>query len=226
MLMDESPLISLTEDDILFQREKHVYIVNGKPVRSVTQIRDDAGLGDNFSMVPPDLLRQAQNRGNAVHAACAFLDAGELDWGSVDPRIEGYVRAYEEFKRITKIKTIQVERQMAGKILRGSASLDLAGTPDWVCFLNGQRCIIDLKTSQVLGKSAGLQTVGYKLLWESKHPSELVRERYGLRLGKDARFKLIPHEDPLDEMAFLDALEFCSAKRKMEPWLLKYGNGF
>lgn len=214
-------MIDLAEDDIVFLAEPHEYIVKGKKVPSVTQIIEEAELGMDFSIVPSDVLQIAQSRGNAVHTACAYLDSGDLDWMTVDARIVGYVRAYEEFRKILPIKTVVVEERMATSYMRGYDRIWFAGTPDLVAFINGKRSVIDLKTGQ--NADAGIQTAGYMHLWNSVNPRQMVHDRYALRLSRDGKFKLIAEEDPDDMSAFLDALEYVTAKTKMERWIEKYG---
>ena len=41
----------------------------------------------------------AMHRGKAVHRALELIDKGELDWGSVDSRMYGYIEAYLKFKK-------------------------------------------------------------------------------------------------------------------------------
>ena len=214
-------MIEIPDDGIVFLSEPHTYLIKGKPVPSVTQVIEAAGLGLDFSLVPPDVLKMAQSRGNAVHVAAALWDAGELDWSTVDPRIEAYVRAYVEFRRMLPIKTVVVEKRMATGYMKYNDSIWFAGTPDLIGFINGRRSVIDLKTGQ--NADAGIQTAGYAILWNSEHKTEPIHDRYALRLRKDGSYKLIEEADPDDAPAFLDALEYTTAKAKMGRWNEKYG---
>lgn len=214
-------MIDLKEDDIIFQAEPHIYTVKGKRVPSVTQIIEAAGFGEDFFMVPPNVLRLAQERGRAVHMACAYLNDGDLDIGSVDDRIWGYVQAYQAFCNKALIKTVATEKRMA--VLNIDRIGGLAGTVDWVCFLKGgRRAIIDLKTGQ--NSSAGLQTAGYQMLWEAGHPKEPIYERYSLKLNRDGTYKLRPEEKLTDAPAFLDALDYYHAKAAKDQWRGEYGH--
>ena len=211
-------MIDLQDGDILFDEEPHSYTVKGIKVLSVTQTIALAGLGPDFFLVPPAVLKMAQDRGSAVHLACAFMDAGELDWSTVDPRIIGYVKAYEKFRKECPMKTVAIEKKLSAMI----GPYQLAGTPDLIGFIKGRRAVVDLKTSQTMSKSMGLQTAAYRLLWCYSNPRQLLHDRYGLQLKKDGTYKLIPHEDPDDEQAFLAALEYANAKKKIERWKEKY----
>ena len=44
--------------DFTFEPERHLYLVQGRPVPSVTQVLHSAGLAADYSMVPPDVLER------------------------------------------------------------------------------------------------------------------------------------------------------------------------
>jgi hypothetical protein len=46
-----------------FHAERHLYLVQGRPVPSVTQVLHTAGLGADYSMVPP---KEHELRGRLV----------------------------------------------------------------------------------------------------------------------------------------------------------------
>jgi hypothetical protein len=202
-------------DEIILQDEPHRYLQGGKSYVSVTGAVEDAGLGEDFSMVPRHIMERAQDRGNKVHMACEFINDDDLCMDSITDEIRGYVEAYLRFRAECKIKIIAAERKIV------SAALGFAGTPDLICFMGGRRVVIDLKTCQRLGRGLGLQTAGYQALWEATHPS-LIYARYGLKLNASGDYKLIACEDPDDLPAFYDAIQFAKAKEKMQRWILKY----
>lgn len=211
-------------DEILFDEEPHTYTYRNKVYKSVTQYIRAAGLGPDFSMVSKERMEYAQARGRLVHLACQYYNEGDLNMDSVHPAIRGYVEAYISFRKMRSLTVIAAERRM---IWEGSG---LAGTPDLVCFMAGIRAVIDLKTSQSMSPSMRLQTVGYKYLWNRVYITQPIRERYGLRLQDNGKFKLVPHEDYEDEIAFVDALnevkgtEDAGRAKRMERWKVKYGN--
>lgn len=206
----------LEPDDIVLQDEPRAYLSRGVVYRSVTDRIHQAGFGPDFSMVNPIVMEDACRRGSMVHLACQYFNEGDLDLVTVDEQIRGYVDGYIKFTQECPIKPIAIEKKMISK------TLNLGGTPDLVCFLAGRRAIIDLKTSQTLGKDAGLQTAGYKVLWEDNFPNKMIYERYGLKLKNDGTYKLIPHTDFDDEIAFLDMHNYSLAKDKKDKWNVKY----
>lgn len=202
-------------DEIVFLEEPHSYHLRGKEYPSVTRILTQV-LGDAFAGVPQDRLEFAQNRGNMVHMAVELLTAGELDWTSVDPRIEGYVRAAERFHFECPGKIVYTEKRMVD-----SAS-GLAGTPDIVKFIQGRRSLIDYKTSQQMYPRMRLQTAGYKKLHNAQYPNAPIYDRYGLRLQSDGYYKLVPHDDHDDEAAFEAFFEESKSIAKAEKFRSKY----
>lgn len=205
----------IDRDEIIFSEEDHTYTMRGKHYISVTGVFKDT-LGDPFASVPEDRLEFARQRGIAVHAAMALLVRGKLDWKTVDPRIEGYVRAGERFERECPGKSMYVEKRMV------IPEMELAGTPDVVRFIRGHRSLVDYKTGQQMTKRAKLQTAGYKKMHNFKFPYFPISKRFGLRLQVDSYYKLVEHDDPLDELAF-DALhQEALAKQRANPWRLKY----
>jgi hypothetical protein len=208
----------LSLDEIIFDEEPHTYTFRGRRYDSVTQVIQLAGLGYDWSVVPQDRLEYAQRRGRLVHMACHYIDDGDLKLESVAEEIRGYVEAYFLFRAECAIKPIAVEKKMV------SEAMGLAGTPDLVCFLRGQRVVIDRKTSQIMSKSMGLQTAGYKALWNALFPNTPIRERYGLRLEKTGKYKLFPHDDYEDDLAFFEAISHARSIKRMEGWIKKYGH--
>lgn len=202
----------LSLDEILFDEEPHVYRFKGKEYPSVTQVIRRAGLGECFSAVPQDRMEYAQRRGRMVHLACQYVDENDLNWGSIDASIHGYVQAYIRFLKECPIVPVAIERRMV------DVKLGIAGTPDLICFLRGQRAVVDRKTSQVMGKSMGLQTAGYKILWNAINPTQPVRERYGLRLEKTGKYRLVPHERFEDEEAFQWAVRHARSEMEGHQW--------
>lgn len=211
-------MIEILEDPeaIILQAEPRLYLFKGKPYKSVTGIIGEAGFGPDFSMVNEKVMATACDRGSKVHLACSYLDDGDLNLGSVHSSIRGYVDADIKFRRECPIKVIASEKRMV------NTRLGLAGTPDVICFMRGHRVIIDRKTSQSVHPSMGLQTAGYKILWEVQHPNQLIHGRYGLKLLSTGQYRLIPHEDTLDMAVFMDALNYVKAKEIRDRWLPRY----
>ncbi len=190
-----------------FVPETHEYFLGDRRLISVTQSMDAVGLTD-FSRVPPDVLEHARQRGTAVHQATHFLDEGDLDWATVSPEIEPYVRAWELFKADTGVTLLEIERP------RYHATLGFAGTPDRVVVLGGKRGIIDLKT-YAPDENTGVQLSGYSFLEFGPQPAYDEPKRWGLWLKDDGKYSLSkPYENRGDEAVFLGALTVAKFKEE------------
>lgn len=217
--------ILLPLDEIVLQQEPRGYLYRKKLNTSVTGYIDLAGLGPNFSAVPPDRLERAQERGNKVHQCLHYLNENDLNIETVDTVIKGYVKGYQKFISECRIQPIAIEKKLVDpEFLRDAEGnpIGLGGTPDLVCWLNGRRAMIDYKTCAVLSKSTALQLMGYKLLWEKIYPNFLIYEWYSLKLKPDGTYKLVRYEDIDDHRAFIDLMRYVDAKKRMQPWELKY----
>lgn len=76
------------EGDGLTLDAEHVYRFAGRRVAGVTEILQGVGIVDATWF-----KEWHAQRGTAVHKAMELLVQGRLDWATVDPRIEGYVRS-------------------------------------------------------------------------------------------------------------------------------------
>jgi len=102
---------------------------------SVTQIIKEAGLIDTQWFT-----EHGRERGSAIHKACQYLDEGTLDLASLDPAIEGYVRAYDNWRRASHVEGVEyIECPLADPLGR------YRGTPDRVLVAR-PRVVVDIKT--------------------------------------------------------------------------------
>ena len=120
---------------IEFNTEKHEYKVGGIVVPSVTQMLESAGFIDTRFF-----NESSATRGTYVHQSCEWLDNGELDEESLDPKLKGYIEGYKSFLEDTGAKVIANELRVYNK------DLNYAGTLDKIIEMNGKRYLVDLKT--------------------------------------------------------------------------------
>jgi hypothetical protein len=139
-----------------FDPSDHSYYLGDRRLIGVSEAIQTAGLKD-FSRIDPTVLERAEQRGTAVHAACHYLDDGDLNWATVSPEIEPYVRAWERFKKETGVELLGIEKPLF------HATLGFAGTPDRVVNLYPHKGIIDLKT-YAPDAVTGIQLAGYSYL--------------------------------------------------------------
>ncbi len=191
-----------------FEPETHSYFLGKNRLIGVSEAIQAAGLND-FSMIKPEVLEHAAQRGKAVHAACHYLDDGDLDWATVSPEIEPYVRAWERFKSETGLIINEAEYP------RYHATLGFAGTPDRLVTIGGKNGTLDIKTYRPDGVT-GIQLAAYSYLSFGPQPSFEVPRRWGLWLKNDGKYQLTDYADRGDERIFLACLDICKFKRSQK----------
>lgn len=191
-----------------FDSADHSYWLGKNRLIGVSEAIQDAGLKD-FSQISPDVLEHARQRGIAVHAACHYLDDGDLNWATVSPEIEPYIRAWERFKKETGVELLGIEKPIY------HATLGFAGTPDRVVNLYPHKGIIDLKTFNP-ERVTGVQLAAYSYLEFGPQPAFDAPKRWGLWLKDDGKYSLNPYTDRGDEAVFLACLTVAKFKRRMK----------
>lgn len=155
-----------------FDREPHLYTINGIVTPSVTQVLSEEKFID-FSMVPDETLAQAQARGTYVHAVLHYLrEEGpdgkpDFDLDDCDPRFRGYVDSGLEY--MARLKKVKLRDSITGKV----AGVEFrfwhlrrffAGTIDDVGWdEDGVLAIDDYKTGEPTDVAAALQTAAYEV---------------------------------------------------------------
>jgi hypothetical protein len=187
-----------------FDPSDHSYYLGDRRLIGVSEAIQAAGLKD-FSRIDPTVLERAQQRGTAVHLACHYLDDGDLDWSTVSPEIEPYVRAWERFKADTGLIINETEHP------RYHATLGFAGTPDRLVTLGGHNGTLDLKTYKP-DDAVGIQLGAYSYLGYGPQPSFNAPKRWGLWLKDDGKYKMTEFTDRGDEAVFMAALTIAKFK--------------
>lgn len=188
--------------DFTFDAERHLYLVQGTPVPSVTQVLHSAGLSADYSMVAPEVLDRKRIIGEYVHKATQYLDEGCLDLETVDPEIQGYLAAYEKFIRESGFRPQLVEHRLVSRI----NGVLCGGTIDRAGSMAGKLWIIDLKCIERLYPAFALQTAGYELLLPKPIVPPFKYDRAVLQLRRDGSYKLTAYSDPADLDVFRAAL--------------------
>jgi len=192
-------------NEFRFDKADHSYWLGKTRLIGVSDAIQAAGLKD-FSRIAPDVLEHARQRGTVVHTACHFLDEGDLDWATVSPEIEPYVRAWERFKKETGVELLGIEKPLF------HATLGFAGTPDRVVNLYPHKGIIDLKT-YAPDAVTGIQLAGYSYLELGQQSPLDAPKRWGLWLKDDGKYGLREYTDRGDEAVFMACLIIAKFKR-------------
>lgn len=166
---------------LTFDERTHTYTVDGVPLPSVTEVT--RFLAYDYKSDRPWLAEQAARRGTAVHEACALIDYGETP--EETPEFAGYLTAYRRFLHDYKPDWELIEFPM------GSLDLGYAGTMDRCGMIDGERCVLDIKTGQLHYTAVSAQLTAYAMLYKlSPHCSDLYGGLKVLKLSKDGTYIL------------------------------------
>jgi hypothetical protein len=112
-----------------------------------------------------EIRDEAGRRGSVVHKLTEDYDQGkEVNLinasGSIDYKLNEWAmfERYVEFRRRFDLKVEAIELNII------SDKLGFAGTIDRVCYLNGEKYLIDIKTSNAIYPSYWLQLAAYRAL--------------------------------------------------------------
>jgi hypothetical protein len=192
--------VTATQPPIIdFDEREHVYRVDGVVRPSVTQILAGVGLIDPRWFTP-----ESRARGQAVHAACHYLDEGDLDLASVAPEIEKYVDAWMCFKRDVSLEVVSAE-QLVYRPAHG-----YCGRLDRVARMHGgpSQFVLDIKTGGPADWHR-LQTAAYAGCLPGFY------RRATVHLGSDGRYAYAFREHKLSE-SMRDWADFQACLRVFE----------
>lgn len=174
-----------------FIPETHTYTLDGVPVPSVTQLLKP--IGTDFSMIRPDVLENKRQLGTVVHEACEYDDDGDLHEESLPAVVVPYVTAWRRFRSDTGATILANELQLVHEALR------FAGTIDRMAEIDGERWLLDIKTSAEPVPSYGVQLAGYQLLM---HMDDQPVRRATVHLRADGTYRMHEFKNPNDLAAF------------------------
>jgi hypothetical protein len=180
-----------------FQAAGHLYAHEGVIVPSVTQSLTLAGI-DDVSRIPRHHLERAAAIGTAVHSACHFLDDDDLELDSLDPKIVGYVLAYQRFKQEHNFTPRVIEQR--GVSISPDGDLPYGFCLDRIGTIGGVELLLDLKTASRRQKWWSIQTAAYAQATNFNGP------RFELHLAKDGTYKFNRHPNAGDFRDWLGAL--------------------
>lgn len=126
--------------DVEFIEESHTYLLNGVLLPSVSEIIK-WHLGDKYANVPTHILTKAQVYGTRVHEAIEkYIKTLEVDVEYVTE-----VSKYAELEEEYGIEVTETEQVITYDYL-------FAGRYDLIGTVNGDRALIDLKTTYRINK--------------------------------------------------------------------------
>ncbi len=93
-------------------------------------------------------------------------------------KVENAFMGYLEWKDQVKFKLIQSELSLVSEKYQFGGTIDIIGE------VNGQRAILDLKTSEEIYIDHKIQAIAYKKLFNENFPDSPIAMVYILKLGK------------------------------------------
>lgn len=182
--------------DLQFNPVGHQYLLNNRPVPSVTQVLQPYS---GLEFVDREVLARAAEFGTHVHEACHLLNLGRLDADNLDEALVPYVQAWAQFLEDTGAVVVLSEHRVA------SEAYNFAGTIDTIVHWGKSSRLVDIKSTSGVPRTVGPQTAAYRqALKESTGDS--VRDRYCVQLKPDGRYALHKLTDPNDWNIFQSAL--------------------
>jgi hypothetical protein len=185
-----------------FDEASHIYRVAGAVIPSVTQILRPLF---DFRMIDPAVLQAKAEIGTAVHRAAELLDNDDLDEESDDGRaalepIAGYLDGYKKFKAEKRPMVIENETRLYHPLHK------FAGTCDRVYQMDGERVIVDLKTTAAMSPAVGVQLAAYDELFRANGSTKNRMKRFALQLKSNGTYKLYEFSEYGDWPTFLSLL--------------------
>lgn len=187
---------------LIFRAEDHTYWKDGFEKPSVTQIISECGLTD-FSCVPPEIMRKAQNFGTAVHTLTEYEDKGTLDYESISNPLIPYLEAWQKFKKEHKFEYTEIEKKFYCE------KFGFCGTIDRIGRTATKRIILDIKTSTSMSPTTALQLAGYAL-----GINETNIARWGVQLKADGNYSIFVYDTSTDVPMFLSVLNVWKWKKQ------------
>lgn len=168
---------------LTFNEKEHRYFDGDTELPSVTTITRFCNYDSRTAAGSNPYYRE---RGTLIHELCADYDfTGEFPTGT---GLDGYLKAYADFKRDYRIKDWLFVECMAGSALTG-----FAGTIDRIGYIDGHLAILDIKSSARLNLvPLTAQLTGYERLWVN-HANQFPK-LYGLQLKKNGTYRLVQIE--------------------------------
>ena len=125
--------------EIRFDNDTHQYFLDGVNIPSVSALTKYA-LNEDFSNVPPEVLKQASDFGSGIHELLQIYEETGNEVEEEYKTIESWKKTKEQYK----IETIAMENIVYTD--------DYAGRYDTLAFVNDELCLIDFKTNRVYPK--------------------------------------------------------------------------
>ena len=125
-----------------------------------------------------DVSKQACDIGSEVHHIINNLHQGH-DTQSERPEVQNAVLAHLDWEKQNAVTIEASEVPVHDKLLM------FAGTLDAVAIIDGERCLIDYKTSKAVYNEYKYQVAAYARAWDRMHQDKKIKRLFIVRLDKE-----------------------------------------
>lgn len=181
---------------LTFEPAGHVYRMHGKRVPSVTQLLQSLG---KFSLVSPEALAAACERGSYVHRMCELFDLGELAEERLPAEWLPYLAGWKQFLHDSGARWVGVEQLLFSRAHGYAGTEDRAGE---LPRLQVGLWDLDIKTGRSPSKHWGLQTAAYRQARMESDKAFFRARRATVQITGDGKYHFLPWDSPADWPVF------------------------
>ncbi len=178
---------------LTFDEEAHEYRENGKPIVSTTQLLKSVGFGPQGDF-RSSAMERGMMRGNIVHED--YQKRAETGERVCTEGFESYGIAMDRFIADHEVEFVESEKIMIGTLF----GVRIAGTMDSIMYVDGERCLVDYKTSKAIDKYFALQLVIYALLYK-----EVDIPKFVLQVKENGQYAFVSAEEMMP--GYMDLIE-------------------
>ena len=197
--------------ELVFKPKGHKYYLDGEEIPSVSEVTRFLSR-EVYGEIDQIALDRAAERGTLVHKATETLDT--KGYVEAPSEIDGYIQAYLKFRKEHAVEWELIEHMT-------HMEADYAGTIDRYGTVDGERCILDIKTSKTISKEHQVMYTAAQNMYRTMLEDEgkQVDKLYILQLKANGTYKLIklPIDFGLLHSCLTIHAAFQAAKPKKKP---------
>ena len=182
---------------LVFNAERHEYLLNGALLPNVTRILADLM---DLSMIAPAALEIARQKGAAIHKMVELWAKGDLDLDTLPEWMAPVLVEWRKFVSQSGFKVVDSEKRVCHPQYRYAGTLDLFGV------MHSGAAYIDVKRSFLGGNVIALQLAAYQGADAYENKDRRSAKRYALRLKEGEPFRLQEYSNPNDFNVFTACL--------------------
>lgn len=129
----------------------------------------------DLGMNADEVLKRAGEQGSKVHDAIdRYLKGEEVSWTDENEKPLYTLEEWQMILRFVEFWNIFKPEIIANEVQVVSLDMQMGGTIDLVCRINGQIWLIDYKTSNAIHTTYELQIAAYAEMWNAEFPDQKI----------------------------------------------------